>query len=76
MMWTTGGLMSYWDERFSSLLIVHTGSGAHPASYNGCQRLFPQGVKLNTLPHLVPMSRMVELYLYSEYVLMAWSLIN
>jgi hypothetical protein len=48
-------------KSFSTRHSVQTRSGAHPASYpmgTGC-------VKLTTELHLVPRSRMVELYLYS-----------
>jgi hypothetical protein len=67
-------------EIFSLLHCVHIGSGAHPAYEMGTGGFFP-GVKrpgryLTTHFLLEPRSRMVELYLHSPYVFMAWSLIK
>jgi hypothetical protein len=61
------------ENDFSFLYSVRTGSGAHPASY---PVLFPRGksgwgVMLTTHLHLVPRSRMVELYFHSPYFFMA-----
>jgi hypothetical protein len=56
---------------FCLLLSVYTGSGAHSASYPmGTVGSFPGGkdawgIKLTSHLHLVPRSRMVELYLHS-----------
>jgi hypothetical protein len=62
-------------ENFSLLYNVQTGSEAHPASYplgtgtvsKGVKR--PGGVKLINHLHLLPRSRMVELYLHSSILL-------
>jgi hypothetical protein len=61
---------------FSFLRSVQTGSGTHPASYpmdTECsfpwvKRLY---MKLTTHLHLVPKSRMVELYVHSNIYLVA-----
>jgi hypothetical protein len=55
------------DSRFSLLHIVQTSFEAHPAS---CPMVIGV-VKLTTHLHLVPSSRMVELYLHSPHVFMA-----
>jgi hypothetical protein len=56
----------FWaGQDFSPLHSVQTGSGAHPAS---CL-MGSRGMKLTAHLHLVPKSRMVELYLHSPYVL-------
>jgi hypothetical protein len=55
---------------FSLLNSVQTGSGAHPASYLMCiggpflEGKAAGGLKLTTRLHLVPRSKMVELYLH------------
>jgi hypothetical protein len=73
------GIATGWTTRvrfpalqdYSLLHVVQTGSGAHPASYPvGTWGFFPGGksgkdVKLTTHLHLLPKSRMVELYLHS-----------
>jgi hypothetical protein len=56
-------------------------SGPPSLHSNGYWGLFPRrksgrGVKLTTHLHIVPRSRMAELYLHFECVLMAWCLIN
>jgi hypothetical protein len=72
----TGVLFSA-GESFALLHSVQTGSGAHTTSYPMCtEGLFPRGlsgmgVKLTNLLHLVPSSRMMELYLHSSYVFIA-----
>jgi hypothetical protein len=59
------------NAKYCLLHSVQTGYEAHPASYPmGTGNDFPvgkavRGVKLTTHLHLVPRSRMVELYLYS-----------
>jgi hypothetical protein len=66
----------------SVLHSVQIGSGTHSVFYpTGTGGLFPlalsdRGVKLTTQVHLVPTLRMVELYLNSPTVFMAWCLIN
>jgi hypothetical protein len=61
----------------SDFSLVQTGSGAHPDSYPiGTGESFRASwversdVKLTTHLHLVPKSRMVELYLHPPYVVM------
>jgi hypothetical protein len=61
---------------FSLLHIVEISSGAHPASYSMGTELFSRkkisrALKLTAHLHLVPRSRMVELYLHSLYFFMA-----
>jgi hypothetical protein len=60
---------------FSLFHGVQTDFGAHPASY---PTGFSPGwdMKLTTHLHTELRTRMVELYLYSPYVFVAWCLIN
>jgi hypothetical protein len=60
------GLIPGRGKRCSVVYSLQTGSGAHPASYPmGTGGRFPRrGVKLTTHLHLVPRSRMLELYLH------------
>jgi hypothetical protein len=65
------GFDSRKGQDFSRLHSVLIGSGAHPASYTMRTGGFApgdkavRGVKLTTHLHLVPRSRLVELYLHS-----------
>jgi hypothetical protein len=82
MGWTVEVLFAGGARDLSLLHGVQTGSGAHPASYiMGIEGSFPGDksgccVKLTTHLHLMPRSRMVEIYLHFPYVFMTWCLIN
>jgi hypothetical protein len=71
------GFIPGWSKRYFLLHSAHTGSGAHPDFYPmGTGGSSPRGqsglgIKLITQIHLVPRSRMVELYLHCRYVFMA-----
>jgi hypothetical protein len=64
-------------KRFSFLHNVETVPAAHPALYtNQYLDLIGWSQKLTIHLHLVPRSRIVELYLHSPTFFMAWCLIN
>jgi hypothetical protein len=75
--WTVEGSVfeSRWCQEFSLLHVVHTGSGAHPASYKmGTGASFPEVKRPGREPdhlQLVPSSENVALYIHSPYVFMA-----
>jgi hypothetical protein len=80
-----GGIAAGYRVRFLAeargfFFILHgfrVGFGAHPASCPvSTLGESGQGMKLTTHSHLVLRSRMVELYLHSSFVFMAWCLIK
>jgi hypothetical protein len=76
---SVGIVTRHWlDGRdFSLPHSVKNASRAHPDAYPvDTGGYFPWGVKLTAHLHLVPRSRMVDLYSTPPYVFMAWCLIN
>jgi hypothetical protein len=70
--WTAGVRFLPGTREFSFLHSVQTGCGAYSSSYT----MGTGGVKLTTELHIVPRSKVMELYLHSPCVFMVWSSIK